>query len=321
MNTALTTVNQGQEAHLSIVPASIIDPIDATLEMLLLQVNSPMSRIAYASDIRIFRAWLDEQGITLAQFGYDDMTRYRAHLLDSYGKATAARRFVTMRRFLNVAVDRGVLVSNPVARVKSGIQTDDSSPHVALTKTEALKLLEVVDTSTLIGIRDYAILMLLLYCGIRRAECAAIKIGDIVAKMEHTVLTVQHGKGNKRRDIPLRPDVYRALKSYLTAMDRLNDSPDAYVFQGFSKNQYHAQHRISSRQLCNVVDGYARKAGLKCTPHDLRASFITFAIETGAPLIQVQRLVGHSSPITTERYFTRRMDLDNSAVYKIDLYS
>ncbi|HEY6407006.1 MAG TPA: site-specific integrase [Ktedonobacteraceae bacterium] len=61
--------------------------------------------------------------------------------------------------------------------------------------------------------------------------------------------------------------------------------------------------------------------GLNITPHDLRASFITYAVETGKPIIQVQRLVGHSSPATTERYYSRKQDLDTSPVYAIDLSS
>jgi integrase len=55
------------------------------------------------------------------------------------------------------------------------------------------------------GKHDYAILMVLIYGGICRAECAAIRPADFTLKQEHHVLTVQSGKGNKRRDVPLRP--------------------------------------------------------------------------------------------------------------------
>ena len=87
------------------------------------------------------------------------------------------------------------------------------------------------------GKRDHALLMLLIYGGIMRSECAAIRLQDIALKQEHYVLTIQAGKGNKRRDVPLRPDVFRAIKCYLEATDRLNDAPASLLFTGFLKGQ------------------------------------------------------------------------------------
>jgi len=277
---------------------------------------------AYAGDTRVFKAWLDAQGMDIAQVDYDAVVRYHAYLLSTYAKATAARRFVVMRRLLEVAVKRGLLPHNPAADVKSKIRIDDASPHTALTKREAKRLLAAIDTTKAKGRRDYALVMLLIYGGIRRSECAAIRLADITLKQEHHVLTIQNGKGNKRRDVPLRPDTFRAINAYLAAVDRLNDSPDSFLFTGFvNQGQKQTMRGITDRQIANIVKEYAALAHLTCTPHDLRATSITLMIDTGAPIIKVQRLVGHSSPVTTERYYSRKLDLDDSPVYKIDLNS
>ena len=291
-------------------------PVARTLQ---LEVQGQSQR-AYLSDARAFMRWLDTEGITLDMIDYDAVVRYHAHLLQTYAKATAARRFVVARRLLEVAVKRHVIDENPAKEYKSSIRLDDSSPHTALSKGEAKRLLASVDTSSPKGLRDYAMLMLLIYGGIRRSECAAIKLCDIALKQEHYVLTVQAGKGDKRRDVPLRPDVFRAIRSYLEATNRLNASPEQPLFTGFLKGGHKATQRgITDRQIANIVEGYAERAGVKATPHDLRASAITFFIDTKAPLVVVQRLVGHSDPKTTERYYTRKQDLDNSPVYKVDL--
>ena len=200
------------------------------------------------------------------------MLRYHAHLLSTYAKATAARRFVVARRLLDVAVKKGVIDSNPASDVVSKIRKDDSSPHTALSKSEAKRLLESVDASSAIGKRDHVLLMLLIYGGIRRSECAAIKLKDISLKQEHHVLTVQAGKGNKRRDVPLRPDVFRAISLYLEATNRLNNNPENYLFTGFLKGQKPTHRGITDRQIANIVQGYAEIAHVHATPHDLRAS-------------------------------------------------
>jgi site-specific recombinase XerD len=277
------------------------------------------SQRAYMSDARVFMEWLDTEGLTLDMIDYDAVIRYHAHLLQTYAKATAARRFVVARRLLDVAVKRKVLSENPAKEVVSHIRFDDSSPHTALTKAEARRLLAAVDTSSNKGKRDYALLMLLIYGGIRRSECAAIRLQDITLKQEHYVLTIQSGKGDKARDVPLRPDVFRAIRAYLEATSRQNDAPASHLFTGFLKGQKATQRGITDRQIANIVEGYAARVGVHATPHDLRASAITFFIDTKAPLVVVQRLVGHSDPKTTERYYTRKQDLDNSPVYKVDL--
>lgn len=289
-----------------------------TARILQLTVRGQSQR-AYLSDARVFMKWLEEEGIAYSQIDYDTVVRYHAHLLNTYAKATAARRFVVARRLLDEAVKRKVIDTNPAKDITSHIRINDSSPHTALSKGEAKRLLAAVDTSTNKGKRDYALLMILIYGGIRRSECAAITLQDITLKQEHYVLTIQSGKGDKARDVPLRPDVFRAIRAYLEATNRSNDSPQSHLFTGFVKGQKATQRGITDRQIANIVEGYAARAGVHATPHDLRASAITFFIDTKAPLVVVQRLVGHSDPKTTERYYTRKQDLDNSPVYKVDL--
>lgn len=290
-----------------------------TARTLQLTVDSPRSQRAYMSDAKVFIQWLEAEGLALEQIDYDNVIRYHAHLIRTYAKATAARRFVVARRLLDVAVKRKVITENPAKEIVSRIRLTDSSPHTALTKAEAKKLLAAVDTSTNIGRRDYALIMLLIYGGIRRSECAAIKLQDITLKQEHYVLTITSGKGDKPRDVPLRPDVFRAIRGYLADVNRLNDSPERPLFTGFYKGQKPTHRGITDRQIANIVEGYATRAGLSCTPHDLRASAITFWFDTNTPIVVIQRLAGHSSPKTTEGYYTRKQDIDNSPVYKVDL--
>ncbi len=252
-----------------------------TAHILQLQVRGQSQR-AYMSDAKVFMEWLEREGLDLSQIDYDAVIRYHAHLLQTYAKATAARRFVVARRLLDVAVKRRVIAENPAKDVVSKIRMDDSSPHTALSKDEAKKLLAGVDTSTNIGKRDYALLMLLIYGGIRCSECAAIKLEDIQLKQEQYVLTVEKGKGDKSRDVPLRPDVFRAIRKYLEVTDRMNDAKACPLFTRFLKGQKATRKGITDRQIANIVEGYATAVGLTCTPHDLKASAITYWFDTNS---------------------------------------
>jgi integrase/recombinase XerD len=286
-----------------------------------LEAISPETRKAYTSDVLCFRRWLLSQDIdNTSQITRDVMLQYRGYLLDTWKKATAARRFVVARRLLEAAVTDGLLPSNPAEKIKFSHANSASKPHEALTERECYRLLDAVDTSTVMGKRDYALLMVLIKAGLRRAELIAATLGDISFKQEeHIVLTVVEGKGDKYREIPLEEETFHIVNSYLEAANRLNASPDSPLFVGFRRGDHPTEQPLTDEQVCYIVKQYAKLAGVKATPHDLRASAITFWIETGANIVDVQRLAGHANPGTTSGYYSRKQHLKNSPVYKVRL--
>lgn len=285
------------------------------------EMNSPNSKLARAGDVLAFRQWLSDQGITRADdISYDVMLDYKDYLLARYAKATAARKFISARRLLAVAVKSRLIDSNPAVDVEMKVSVDDSVAHIALLEYEQHKLLEAVEATDSKGKRDLALLMVLLYTGLRRSEIAHARIVDVIKQRGHYVLVVPHGKGNKRRSVPMKPEIYQAIWTYLDAAGRLNDDPQSPLFTGYRKGSTPTGLALSDRQIHRIVAYYADKAGIKASPHDIRASFITNLIETGKPVLQVQRLAGHASPTTTERYYSRKQDLDESPVYLVDVY-
>jgi len=283
-----------------------------------LEAISPQTRKAYMGDVRIFRRWLSEQGIeNTSQITRDTMLRYRGYLLDTFSKATAARRFVVARRLLEAAVIDTLLPNNPAEKIKFSHGNSASKPHTALTEREAYRLLEKVDTSTVMGKRDLALLVVLIWAGLRRAELVAVTIGDISKKQESIVLTVAQGKGDKYRDIPMEEGTFHIIEDYLEAAGRLNASPASPLFVGFDRGDHSTEQPLTDEHVCYIVKRYAKLAGVKATPHDLRATAITNWIETGANIVDVQRLAGHANPGVTSGYYSRKQHLKNSPVYKV----
>jgi integrase/recombinase XerD len=108
----------------------------------------------------------------------------------------------------------------------------------------------------------------------------------------------------------------RVIEDYLTQCGRNTTSLSAQapLFVRFYKGDKPREEGISDQLIARVVEGYASKIGLELSPHSLRATFVTLALEGGARLDQVQYAVGHADPRTTERYQKRKLNLDRHAV-------
>lgn len=144
------------------------------------------------------------------------MQQYRVFLREKFAKASAARKLVVARKLLEEAVERRIIPHNPARKV--GGYTSDAeptTPHHALKSGEAFRLLSVIDTTTNQGKRDYAMLMLLVRTGLRRSECAALRLGDLGQELGHHVALLRQTKGDKRRKIKIPVEVQRAIEQYL----------------------------------------------------------------------------------------------------------
>ena len=304
------------------------------------------SRRMYRIDAEQFAVWMIERGLTPKTLTRSDMIAYRAYLQEAYRKATAERKLVVARRLLEELVIREVLAKSPAYKVK-GFKLDDETPHVILTEQEGQALLDAVDISTLMGLRDYVVILLLLRTGLRRSEAAQLAISDIMMDQGHYVAVLQHSKGDRRRTVKLPVDVWREIDGYIDALQashaqRLEQKvaaldPDLHeearriavralqqqhimaasdpLFVSFRRGDHPTRRPMGDKAIETQVKTYAASIKLeKLTPHGLRASFITLTLENGAQLHQVQYAAGHKHPRTTQRYHGRKTNLDDNAV-------
>ena len=150
---------------------------------------------------------------------------------------------------------------------------------------------------------------MLVKTGMRRAELVALNRSDIKIMDGHHVAVIEHGKGDKRRIVKLRVDVYRALDEYLQARGKEGEA----LFISFRRGDHPTNNRMTDKAVELLVKKYA-PVGTELTPHGLRATCATLALEAEASLHQVQYTLGHADPRTTERYQRRKLNLDNNAV-------
>ncbi|HSX14534.1 MAG TPA: site-specific tyrosine recombinase/integron integrase [Candidatus Saccharimonadales bacterium] len=225
-----------------------------------------------------------------------------ARLQDASGqpisKTTQNYHLIALRSFLKYLAKRNIktLPSDRVelARVKR--------PQIAfLTPEEVARLVEVIDTSSIVGLRDRAILELLFSGGLRVSELVSLNRDQI--NLERREFSVR-GKGQKDRPIFMSSEAADWLQRYLDS--RNDDLAPLFIHLSGSKDASGSgmYQRLTVRSVQRLVKRYAKLAGITkdVTPHTLRHSFATDLLMNGADIRSVQGLLGHANISTTQIY-------------------
>lgn len=148
---------------------------------------------------------------------------------------------------------------------------------------EIQNALSLIDRSSILGLRDYAIIIFLYATGARISECLALAREDIEGEWLH----IRHAKGEKERIVPIAPIAKAAVDAYLDYLAKMR----AYVWCNYKGDKL---SRISAYKITQKYLGVS--------PHVLRHSYATALIAGGADLRVVQELLGHASLLTTQIY-------------------
>ena len=174
-----------------------------------------------------------------------------------------------------------------------------------LTLKEAQTLIRKPDASTLKGLRDRAILAVLIGCGLRRAELANLTFDHIQLRENRWVLLDLRGKRNKTRTVPMPSWAKQAIDEWAQAAG----IDEGLVLRPVNKGDNLAGDSISPKAVNDAVALYSPEG---IAAHDLRRTHAKLAYQGGAALDQIQLTLGHASIATTERYLGVELDLHNS---------
>jgi site-specific recombinase XerD len=186
-----------------------------------------------------------------------------------------------------------------------------------LIEDEVQAILRVPDRRTLQGKRDYAVLLLLLTTGLRKAEICSLKVGDLKTYRSQPVIDVM-GKGKKFRRIPLKAETLLAIKDYLKANGNGVD-PNHSLFDTLGKHGPYKQTSLTPKALDCLIRSIAKKALIRkrIHPHVMRHTFATTLLDKGNDLRTVQALMGHSHIRTTEAYLHSTDDRKVEAIQSL----
>ena len=227
-----------------------------------------------------------------------DIADFRRHLREVRRQAVATvnRCLVTLRRYFGFLADKEVIASNPAEGIKELRRV--MGPPKAIERSKVRKMLR--EATVRCDHRGLVVLSILLYCGLRVGELAALEVGDIEMSDRSGSVRVRDGKGMKERTVPLPSETRKALLAYLSVRP---PAGPARLLVGKGGEP------LGTDGVRYIVKKYGLSAGLDLHPHQLRHTMATeYLAATANDLVGLAQLLGHESIQTTSRYTKRSLD-------------
>jgi integrase len=271
-------------------------------------LSSPKTKRAYQEALQEFCAWTAERGEPLSKA-----------LLETWRGTLSARglsvssvnqKLSAVRLLLRQAAERGALSQEEAIRCAGVANLKQAGNRLGkwLTEKEAGRLLSVPDPTTRIGLRDRAILGLLVACGLRREELVRLEVKHLQRRDDRWVLLDLAGKGRRTRTVAVPLWVRRLLEAWLEASGIRSGALFRTVRKG--GKTVGPDQPLSEDAIYSLVKQSGAAIGHPdLSPHDLRRTCAKLCRKAGGELEQIQFLLGHASIQTTERYLGSKQDL------------
>lgn len=288
----ITVTNDNTELAIQSIGAELftrwIDYIDA----------KPKTVETYTRAIKQFFIFLQANGITRPT--REDIIAYRDVLKESHKPTTVQSYIMAVKQFFNWTSQEGIY-PNVAQRVK-GAKLDTEHKKDYLTTKQVNTLLQNIDRSTLKGLRDYAILSLMITSGLRTIEVVRANIEDIRTVADFTALFLQ-GKGHdeKTQYVKIAEPVEDAIRAYLKA--RGTAAPTEPLFTSVSNRDNGG--RMTTKSISRIAKNNLVEAGLesdRLTAHSLRHTTATLNLLNGGTVEETQQLLRHTNINTTLIY-------------------
>lgn len=260
---------------------------------------SPKTVETYKKALRQFFNYIGVHGIRQPQ--REDVLAFRDDLKASGLKPTTVQNYITATRIFFKWTEQEGLYPNVAEHVK-GAKLDKNHKKDYLTSRQAKEVLAGVQTDSEEGLRNYAILSLMVTGGLRTIEVSRANVGDLRTVGENTVLFVQ-GKGREEKTeyIKISAPVEKAIRTYLKARELTTEEQP--LFTSTSNNS--RGKRITTRTVSAIVKNALKSAGYdsaRLTAHSLRHTAITLALLAGREITEVQQFARHANLNTTMIY-------------------
>ena len=290
-------------------------------------LESEQSIKAYGRDLAAFVTAMQGQGIDNPQVTADHVKIYK-RALQKAGKtpATIARCLSVLRGVYRSFAEKKLMdweTVQDIAAIKAPKVEKNTTP--ALTEAQAIRILHEPDTSTLVGLRDRAMLHTFFMTACRVTALVNACVGHLEFDGTDHYLNVTEKRNKHQRKILL--DAARSIHEYLDSSG-IRDDREGPLFRPVAKDRKTLVRKpMERRTVWAMVKKYCRQAGIDpdrldargVGVHSLRKTALNNAIEHGAQMHEVRELAGHSDIRTTELYFVRKEEDAEKAARRIQI--
>ena len=276
------------------------------VEFFTAQIRNPNTRAAYARACERFLAWCEALGLDLAHIGPLHVAAYIEELGRSHSAPTVKQHLAAVRMLFDWLVVGQVVPQNPAAAVRGPKHSTAKGKTRMPTREEAKALLADIPTDSLVGLRDRALIAMLLFTFARVSAALAMRVEDYYPVGKRWWVRL-HEKGGKHHEMPAHHTLQEYLDAYLEAAGIAGDR------KGILFRSAEGRTGRLTAQPMSRVDAYrmiGRRAGAAAVAtrigcHSWRARGITAYLENGGLLEHAQQMAAHASAKTTKLYDRR----------------
>jgi site-specific recombinase XerD len=291
-----------------VVPAMIADAGERAsrrfLEFFAATIRNKNTRTAYLHAVSRFFAWSDHHKIgQLADIEPLHVAAYIEALGKDFEKPTVKQHLAAIRMLFDWLVTGQVVATNPAHAVRGPMHVVKTGKTTVLDADQARKLLDSIDTSTMVGLRDRALISVMTFAFARIGAVVAMRVEDYYPKGKRWWVRL-HEKGGKRHEMPAHHTLEAYLDSYIEAAS-IRDGGKAPLFRSAARRTGTLTERPMNRvDAWRMIQRRAADLGMriKIGCHTFRATGITAYLEAGGTLENAQAMAAHESPRTTKLY-------------------
>ena len=288
-------------------------------EFLFGKIRNAHTRKAYLHSTTRFLTWCESRGLRLEQIAPGDVGRF----IDSLDSAPSTKKvhLAAIRHLFDELVNRHAVILNPASSVRGEREQTVEGKTPEITIDHARKLLCSLDTESTVGLRDRAIIGILIYTAARVGAVSRLKRQNFYDSGTQPCLRFNE-KGGKSREIPVRQDLARFISEYMNAAGLWDTDKNSPLFRtAVGRTKTLTQFVMTPGDIGRMVKRRMRNSGLPAhlSPHSFRVTTITDLLTQGVPLEDVQHLAGHADPRTTRLYDRRQANVSKNIVDLISI--
>ncbi len=272
------------------------------VEFFAAQIRNRNTRVAYFRAIRRFCSWCEDRSLEMDSIEPTVIAFYVEEMLDGYSKPTVKQHLAAIRMLFDFFVTGGIMKMNPASSVKGPKHVVTKGKTPVLQPEDARQLLDSIPTDQIAGLRDKALIALMLYTFARIGAVVAMNVDDLFQNGRRWWVRLKE-KGGRLHEMPLNHHAEEAVLAYVDASGLWGRS-ETPLFRTLNRKRNLTENRMYRQDAWAMVKRKARKAGLgdRFGNHTMRATGITAYMKAGGTLERAQQMAAHASSRTTNMY-------------------
>jgi site-specific recombinase XerD len=289
------------------------------LEFFAAHIRNPNTRAAYYHDVCVFFAWCEKRRVQgLSDIRSAHIAGYIEQLMHTHTPPSVKQHLAAIRMLFNWLVIGQIVEHNPAAAVRGPRYVVKKGKTPVLLGEEARKLLDTIRTDTLVGLRDRALVALLVYTFARVSAAVHMNVEDVYIQGRRLWVRL-HEKGGKEHTLPCHHELEHYLQAYIDAAGMAEEKGTPLFRSAFGKTGQLTKKYMHRIDAFRMVKRRAREAAI-LSPigcHTFRATGITQYLLNGGKLEHAQHMAAHESSRTTGLYDRRKDEVTLDEVERI----